>query len=156
MDYVNIVSQFIQEKFQHKPDTTPLNYSIIIVGIMILSILYAEFTSTIFGIIYPLTYGLQLFNENKIQTEQMMRLNKYWIIYGMISISGFILDRIPFYYHLKMIGIYLLVNNDFQYTNYVFEIVANYYQKIRCAVIDYQVERQIEYCMMLVKNFNKK
>lgn len=114
---------------------TPINFTTMLMFAFFVIISYANnFICHVVGILYPLLYGLYVFNETPINIDRFVIINKYWILFGTITLAdslfGFILHAIPGYFYLKIILIYVFVYNDFAFTNMGFNIIERYYSNV--------------------------
>lgn len=135
-----VPTRFLQSKLSLKTETlpenlrTPLNFSAIVAVTLALIITFANnLVCNVVGILYPLFYGLYIFNEQPVNTQRSVTLNKYWILFGVLSVVdsffGFILHLVPGYFYLKIGIIYALIRNDFALTNVAFSMLESYYAK---------------------------
>jgi hypothetical protein len=135
-----IPTQILQNNLSLKTDSlpdnlkTPLNFSSMLLVAFFFVITYANnLICNLVGILYPLLYGLFVFNETPINTERSVTLNKYWMLFGVITLMdtffSVLLDIIPGYFYLKVAAIYILIRNDFMLTNSAFSMLESYYAK---------------------------
>lgn len=110
----------------------PLNFILILSFIVLYSLVYASnMVYNLIGLIYPVIYGLYLFENMKetdtIPIDKLLTLNRYWILFMGIMIMEYflygILRFIPLYSMAKIIFILMLVRNDFLLTDNVFDIL---------------------------------
>ena len=127
---------------------TPINFATIFSFFIFIMVTFANnLICNLIGILYPLMYGLNIFNEKSIDTNRLISHNKYWILYGVItlfdSFFGFFLHFVPGYFYLKLILTYLLVRNDFMFTSISFSTFSVLYEK-------YDIRKKIEKSLALV------
>jgi hypothetical protein len=132
-----VVQQTLSLKMENFPDVFRIPVMFFgVLGLFVLCVIYYanNLLCNLIGILYPVLDGLVLFNTVPVPTNKLLTLNKYWILYGGLvmyeSLFGFILRFIPFYYYFKFAFIYLLVRNDFYYTNTVFDFMDRRYQSL--------------------------
>ena len=113
---------------------------------MILYIIFyaSDIVFHLIGTTYPILYGLYLFECNKNDENQeneetqpinkLIIMNKYWMLFASMifieSVGNFILQLVPFYSYGKIFFVYLLIRNDFVFTNTVFEILKKTYSHV--------------------------
>ena len=121
---------------------SPINY-LSVFCIFLLFILFCanNFICNLFGILYPLMYGIMLINNPN--NEYLMQLNKYWVLFGVMNLLdgffSFILGHIPGYYYLKLIFIFCLIRNDFYWSNYCYDMIHSYYTQFGPTIDSYIV-----------------
>lgn len=146
--------KWIQNNLSLKTDTlpdtfnTPLNFSTILAFILFVVVTYANnLICNIVGILYPVLYGLYLFNETPLDSKRLVTLNKYWMLFGCLTLldafAGFILHWIPGFFYAKIAFIYGLVRNDFALTNMAFGLLEQLYALSN-------IRPMIEQCIMYV------
>lgn len=135
----NILDPYVesfQNKFFIKKESLPhffqksLNFTITVMLLCSIAVTCANnLISNIVGILYPVLYGFVALT--KTTQVPMDNFNKYWMLYGIItlidSFLGFILYLIPLYFYFKISLFILLIKNDFQYSGTVFEIIKLIY-----------------------------
>lgn len=139
-DKLHIPTQMLQKSLMLNiktlPDIlkTPLNFSTILLFIVFIIIGYANnLICNVIGILYPLIYGLDIFNGAPIDTNRSVKLNKYWMLFGIFHLIdtffGFILYLIPGYFYLKIALIYAMIRADFELSNTLFNCIESFYVK---------------------------
>ena len=113
---------------------TPVNFISVLMFLFAIIICYAnDFICSMAGLIYPLMCGFYIFNKQTTDTEKMIILTKYWMLFGSImlmdTLFGFILNCIPGYHYLKLMLIYFLIRKDFVLTNTIFSLMMHYYKE---------------------------
>lgn len=108
----------------------PYNYLIVLSFFMLLFLLFANnLLCNIVGIVYPVMYGITLVNTEN--NTALISLNKYWVLFAVIilvdGIFSGILRFVPGYNYAKLALIYVLLKNDFYWSNYYYDLVKNYY-----------------------------
>lgn len=137
-DKLNLPAQMLQNALSLKMDTfpqilkSPFNFTAAMIFLLFIIIGYANnLICSLIGVIYPIIYGLDLFNANPVDTDKLVLLNKYWILFAGIhlldSIFGFILGFLPGYFYLKISLIYSLIRNDFALSGKFFSMLENIY-----------------------------
>ena len=95
------------------------------------AVIYAnQFISDVIGILYPIILAIGILNNQPIKYDSMAKILEYFVIYGVINSMNFILKYIPFYYHFKIIFTYFLINNDFYFSNILYEKLVIYFKGI--------------------------
>lgn len=129
---MQLLQQNLSLKIENLPGIlrVPINFALILLFVAYIIIGYAgDFVCNIVGVFYPLFYGLFLFDEISTDHQNSITMNKYWLLYGMITaidtFFGFILHLIPGYDYLRLMAIYALVRNNFALTDNAFAIVQN-------------------------------
>ncbi|AUL77645.3 hypothetical protein QJ856_gp1172 [Tupanvirus deep ocean] len=136
-----VPTQLLQNNLSLKTESlpsvlrTPVNFASMLVFALFFIISYAnDFICNLIGVLYPLTYGLSVYNETEVNPETSVTLNKYWMLFGVITLMetffGFILHVLPGYYYLKIGLLYALVRNDFRMSNTMFSMLQNYYNRL--------------------------
>jgi hypothetical protein len=129
---------------------TPINYGFILVVIIYLIVNYANsLISNLVGIIYPAIYSMNIFNSEEANNERLITLNKYWILFGLLTVIdgffGWILHLIPGYFYFKIAFIYFLIRNDFYLTNTA-------YERLNKSYVDLRIEKRINELIALIKS----
>lgn len=134
--FIHKLQQIMSLKTEMLPDIlrVPTNFTILVATLFIIIISFANnLVCNIIGIFYPVIYGLSVFAENPIDVQKSITLNKYWMIFGTITLIdmffGFFLHILPFYFYLKIILIYGLVRSNFAFCGSVFSLLEFYYIK---------------------------
>lgn len=121
--------------------SSPINFILMTVFIAICVLVYASnIVYNLIGMVYPIIYGLYLFENNKETDENTIYvvklgiLNRYWILFMLIMILEYflypILQFVPLYSLAKIIFIFMLVRNDFLLANYVFDFLKSGFKNI--------------------------
>ena len=147
--YINLAFQFLNDKLdlpatmlqntlalriESLPQilTAPFNFTAAMMFLLFIIIGYANnLICSLIGVIYPIFYGLELFNTKLVSTNKLILLNKYWILFGLIHLIdllfGFILNFIRGYFYLKIALVYVLIRNDFRMSDKLFNMFEKYY-----------------------------
>jgi len=146
-----VIQTSLSLKVDPLPNTlkTPLNFTTFIAFLFFIIVTYANaFVCNMIGVFYPVMYGLHMFNENPVSTEKMVTLNKYWMLYGSLTvidtIFGFVLQYIPAYYYVKIIFVYVLIRDDFALTDRMFGILDYQYDQLRELWEKHNITQHIE------------
>lgn len=150
------LSQFLKSNLRLRIDSlpgilkTPLNFSTLVTFMLFIIITFAnDLICKIIGILYPILYGFHFINGEPngppLDMNKLMILNKYWIVFGSITLIdtffGFILHWIPCYFYAKFIFIYMLIRNDFSSTTIAFNLLEEIYSKLKDHI---KIEKVIE------------
>ncbi|XWV25849.1 receptor expression-enhancing protein 5 [Tupanvirus soda lake] len=136
-----VPTQLLQNNLSLKTESlplvlrTPVNFTSMLVFALFFIISYAnDLICNLIGVLYPLTYGFSMFNETPVNTETSVTLNKYWMLFGVITLMetffSFILHALPGYYYIKVGLLYALVRNEFRMSNTMFSMLQNYYNRL--------------------------
>lgn len=128
---------------------TPLSFSTILLFIIFIIISYANnLICNIIGILYPIMYNFSIFNEKPINIDKLTIMNKYWILFGLITLTdtffGFLLHIIPGYFYFKIALIYVLIRNDFVLANVGFKMVQSFYPQASAQNLIEKISEKIE------------
>jgi hypothetical protein len=132
-----LLQNYLSLKTEYLPEIirTPMNFVMVFLFGLFTIIYYANnLIYNLIGILYPLAYGLSIFNTQPANTDTLVTFNKYWMLFGFVtlidSLFGFILYLIPGYYYCKLGLIYLLLRNNFMLTNTTFSLLMRYYNSL--------------------------
>lgn len=132
----DIVQRNLSLDFSYMPDK--LQQPIVFMGIVIIFLITIIFyINTIIvnfiGVFYPLIYSMGLFNQEEMDYWSLILINKYWIIFGGLSLldnlMGFILRLVPGYNYILLAFTYLLIRNDFTFSGTVFDFIERKIQE---------------------------
>jgi len=133
MGPVNYVKDKLSLKTEALPTIlrAPLNFALFFSSLFYFVVANADaFICNMLGITYPIMYCLHTLNALPLSTDKIITNNKYWIIFGSLTILDPILGYVPLYYYVKVIFIYFMVKNDFLLTTYAFEILETQYVRL--------------------------
>lgn len=108
----------------------PLNFMAILLFTIANMLIYRTICNIVF-----ITYYIYYRNHYVKSLEKLKTLNRYLIIFCMILIlenaGNHILKWLYFYNYVKIMIMYILMRNDFTYTNVLFRIMKKYYNIFR-------------------------
>jgi len=128
----------IQTRLSLKTDSlpeffnTPVTFSIMLILFSFIVVSYANsIICHCIGILYPVLYCFNIFHGVPVDTNKLTVLNKYWIVYSVLtlldSFFGFVLHWLPGFFYMKVAIIYLLIRNDFAFSNDAFFVLETLY-----------------------------
>jgi hypothetical protein len=133
-------SQLLQNSLFLKTETipeiirTPINFIMSFLFVSFAIIYYTNnFLCNLVGTVYPITHGFNMLKTQPFNTEKLVTLNKYWIVFNLMTLIesfNFIINLIPWYYYCKLVLIYLLIRNDFTLVNTTFGLLMKYYNSL--------------------------
>lgn len=153
---------------------TPFNFFIFFSFISSFIFFFGELVCNLLGVLYPMFYGIRILKDQKTQSvneqdESIMQENqfspfvtiyKYFFLHGLMTVFetlfGFIFFLLPGYYFIKFTIIYLLVRNNLEMSDKVFEYVIlmykNYDMDNKLINISSMLRQRF---LMLLKNLQK-
>lgn len=114
---------------------SPANFGLFLLISLFLVVRYANrFMCDFFGVLYPLMYTINVINTQPVNLERVVLMAQYWVMFGAITLTdnmfGFILEYVPLYYYLRFVLTYLLVRNEFTWTDEFYAVFSNYYTTV--------------------------